>query len=490
MKPLNINKAGCTNMSSNCVIWEGPDIPCISLCKGDTITDVVYKLATELCKVLEIIDLDSYDLKCFKGGVCQPADFQAFMQLIIDKICALESCSPCANTCSSGGTPVVTPPTGGLTSNSTLKVAPAFHYKNQFGDNVTTMTVDEYATAIGNKVYNQITSIATIQNSLSDYNKRIQALETVPAPTFELPKMTPTGVLPKVASDMLSVVQAMEAQFVQHKNALGTPNQIYTNIQKQIPNLNDAKSLANPGMTMSSITGWNTTTSNHADSLGNLWLTVADMRNAIQNIITNYMPNDCAAISLKMQASYKNNNIVVYTTGEIPASFVNTYSKGTKFTITDTKGNSMTTFIDILSFLNKIDGKTINLEGSVLMGSTDFSIVAEPNFTNKVTGSQCQSYLQHHIITKATCPFTSYIPGANTVTFNFTSESGMRTYTVELWEQTGTEALHKQSFTTTSVQPVNGTFAALEGNTNYKVRVLVNTDGVITTCEFSAIKTI
>ena len=490
MKPLNINKAGCTNMSSNCVIWEGPDIPCINLCKGDSITDVIYKLATELCKLLDIVDLSTYDLKCFKGGVCQPADFHAFMQLIIDKICALESCSPCANTCSSGGTPVVTATTFNATSNTTLKVAPAFHYKNQFGDTVTTMTVDEYATAIGNKVYNQVTSIATVQNSLADYNKRISALESVPAQTLELPKMTPSGVLPKVATDMFAVVQAMEAQFVQHKNALGSPNQIYTNIQKQIPNLSEAKSLANPGMTMSSISGWNTVTSNHADSLGNLWLTVADMRNAIQNIITNYMPNDCAAISLKMQAVYKSNNIVIYTTGEIPASFVNTYIKGTKFTITDNKGNSMTTFIDILSFLNKIDGYTINIESSLLSGSTDFTIVAEPNFTNKVTGSQCQSYLQHNIKTTATCPFTTYIPESKAITFNFTSESGMRTYTVEVWEQIGTQALYTQSFTTSSVQAVSGTFAGLEANTNYKVRVLVNTDGVITTCEFSAIKTI
>jgi len=202
------------------------------------------------------------------------------------------------------------------------------------------------------------------------------------------------------------------------------------------------------------------------------------------------MPNDCAAVSLKMQASYKNNNIVVYTTGEIPASFVNTYIKGTKFTITDNKGNSMTTFIDILSFLNKIDGYTINIESSLLSGSTDFTIVAEPNFTNKVTGSQCQSYLQHNIKTTATCPFTTYIPEAKAITFNFTSESGMRTYTVEVWEQIGTQALYTQSFTTSSVQAVSGTFAGLEANTNYKVRVLVNTDGVITTCEFSAIKTI
>ena len=28
---------GCDNISSNCVIWQGPDISCIDLCNGDTI---------------------------------------------------------------------------------------------------------------------------------------------------------------------------------------------------------------------------------------------------------------------------------------------------------------------------------------------------------------------------------------------------------------------------------------------------------------------
>ena len=49
MKPLNLDKSTCNPISSNCVIWGGPDIECINLCKGDTITDVTYKLALELC---------------------------------------------------------------------------------------------------------------------------------------------------------------------------------------------------------------------------------------------------------------------------------------------------------------------------------------------------------------------------------------------------------------------------------------------------------
>ena len=47
MKPLNLDNKPCSPISSNCVIWQGPDIPCIKLCTGDTVSDVVAKLATD-----------------------------------------------------------------------------------------------------------------------------------------------------------------------------------------------------------------------------------------------------------------------------------------------------------------------------------------------------------------------------------------------------------------------------------------------------------
>ena len=65
MKPLNLDNSPCTPTSSNCVIWQGPNIPCIKLCTGDTISDVVYKLATELCTVLDTLNITAYDLTCF-----------------------------------------------------------------------------------------------------------------------------------------------------------------------------------------------------------------------------------------------------------------------------------------------------------------------------------------------------------------------------------------------------------------------------------------
>ena len=49
MQPVNNKQVYSTPISSNSVIWQGPNISCINLCKGDSVSDIVYKLAVELC---------------------------------------------------------------------------------------------------------------------------------------------------------------------------------------------------------------------------------------------------------------------------------------------------------------------------------------------------------------------------------------------------------------------------------------------------------
>jgi hypothetical protein len=54
------NRDNCPKISTSCVIWQGPNIPCIDLCAGDSIDEVVFKLATLLCDVTEnILDYTS-----------------------------------------------------------------------------------------------------------------------------------------------------------------------------------------------------------------------------------------------------------------------------------------------------------------------------------------------------------------------------------------------------------------------------------------------
>jgi hypothetical protein len=90
MKPIG-KKDTCANpTTSNCVVYQGPDIECIGLCKGDTITQAFYKLATEYCNTLKNFDISEYDFTCFNLGARTPDNFISLLNIMIEKICAAE----------------------------------------------------------------------------------------------------------------------------------------------------------------------------------------------------------------------------------------------------------------------------------------------------------------------------------------------------------------------------------------------------------------
>lgn len=81
----------CTStISSNCVIWQGPKIECLDLCRGDNITEVVYKFALSYCELLDQLDVTTYDLGCLDTPECQITNIHDLIQALIDKICDVE----------------------------------------------------------------------------------------------------------------------------------------------------------------------------------------------------------------------------------------------------------------------------------------------------------------------------------------------------------------------------------------------------------------
>lgn len=91
MEPTNRKNNGtCVPTSSNSVVWDGPDIACISLCRGDKITDVVYKLATELCSLKNNLDVTKLNFEDFELGKCGLDSTIDFLQFLLDEIAKLK----------------------------------------------------------------------------------------------------------------------------------------------------------------------------------------------------------------------------------------------------------------------------------------------------------------------------------------------------------------------------------------------------------------
>lgn len=89
IRPIDHRKKNCTVLSSQCVIWDGPDIPCIDLCHGDSVEKVIYELATDLCRILDLLNISTLDLSCFFENGCGPTDINQLLQFILNKLCEL-----------------------------------------------------------------------------------------------------------------------------------------------------------------------------------------------------------------------------------------------------------------------------------------------------------------------------------------------------------------------------------------------------------------
>ena len=241
---------------------------------------------------------------------------------------------------------------------------------------------------------------------------------------------------------------------------------------------------------MSSLPGWSSVVNNEAASVGNIWIAINDMRTAIQNLIATYLPSECNNISLAINASFSENVVTLYITGNVPSYFNNTIAAGTPFRFEDTLGNTYVININILTIINNSSGFQVDLTNTSINKGSNITITAEPSFTSTNTGSECQSILLYTIVNQASCPSVTYTPGTNNIGFAFKSESGSRIYTVDLYTQLSEEPVASQTISTNEVSDVTGDFIELTPNTAYTARVTVIVNSIKTTCELTAITTL
>ena len=477
MKPLNLNKESCNPISSNCVVWQGPEIECINLCKGDTVTDVVYKLAMELCALMETFDIDNYDITCFNLLECAPKDFQELIQLLITKVC--ECC---------GVTPEPTP--GGVgCPDCEVTICPEFYYENPQGDTITTMQLDDYVVAIGNRVCQIIGQIDTINSTLENHEERIEVLENAPAPVVVLPQITPDCVLPPIPTDMDVVLDALETQFCELRVATGDPTAIYEAMLKQCAGLNQSPQLTGSGI-MQDIPGWAAAVSNMSDAMGNMWLTICDIRGSIQTIQATCCDNGCDGIIIMMTAVLNSpNELQLNFTGSVPVNFVDCVG-GSSITITDGIGGTTTFSINVIStYLNDPGGYLVDITTGPVNGNYDITSVLTLCAIDNGDGTTCQTVATAFAAAAKDCPPVILIPGLDTIDYSliYTGATPVAV-DVQLWNTAQTVMVANEiTNATVNGQPIAGQFTGLTNGTLYYVRVVLdgNSD-----CPFDEVTTL
>lgn len=372
MKPVNSNKnSGCTPISSNCVIWQGPCVDCLSINTGDSVSDVVAELATVLCELKDQMDLTDLDLQCLiECESCADPDksIKNVLSLIITRLCSIAP----------------NPDPDPDPEEIVVTIAPCFQVTDLNGDLITTMKVSDYAKAIGIKVCQLQTTVNQHTTTLANHETRITTLENADHDVV-LPQVTPVCVVtPGVSNDMDVVLEALESQFCQLRTVTGLPTALSQGIGNQCPNLNSTPALSQAG-TMSSITGWKTTVSTVADSLTNLWLTICDMRAAVAAVQT-CCSVKCEDIIVNFLATVVDNGATIrlFFSGysSIPSGFTDCNPSGSVLNIADGLGGSYNLNVQIPTASNDPAPINITVADTPLSNSGTFTFTLASCLSN------------------------------------------------------------------------------------------------------------
>jgi hypothetical protein len=276
----NSSKTTCNYQSSNCVIWEGPDLPCINLCKGDSIQDVVYRMATKLCEMSEAIKIDvsTIDFDCITEDNGTPPDsLKETIQALVYKACQqVEN-----QTTTTLPLPNIVLPT-------------CLRYNDANGDPVTILPIDEFVSVFAGEFCGIVQDVQSLELSFVNLESRITDLEAVVAGlgtpsggTGTVPTINPLCVSGPIGTPtpIDEAFEALESDYCSYKYKVGTEFDINMMLTKQCPSLGGEDQLSNTGVAMSDIVGWKSTPQSISDSLTNAWLTICDMRSKFKEYL-------------------------------------------------------------------------------------------------------------------------------------------------------------------------------------------------------------
>lgn len=469
--PTNSGRAkdqGCNPVSSNCVVWQGPDLDCIGLCKGDTISEVVYKMATELCSLIDMFDLSEFDFTCLNLAASdQPDNVGELIQILTERICALEGVDP------------VTPGTNpDCPDTCIVPIAPCFYYINPQGDTVTTMTLPEYVTAIGNRICDILDDITALQDSVtslqtqqSDTANDVTDLQNDKADKASLDYQVNSKTSPSAGVQYITdALRYVENYSLGQGDAVGSPTLLYQNMLKA-GLISDEDRVYGSGP-MSGITGWTSNVLTAAESIGNLWLTVDDLRKQVNYMKENCCSTGCSDIYLNFRASLGGSIITLFTDGSTGFSPEWTECTGTsKVTVTDELGNSTTITTSLIALIDEPLGYSFDLAATSVDFTTNLTVVADTCFFNTATETQCNEDYTDTIINSPACPSTVLTVFSTSVNYQFNSTPGY-TYVVNVYYNGGGTPVASQIIATPGVIVIQSIMGLLS-ETDYELEIVV-----------------
>jgi hypothetical protein len=289
------NRENCPKISTACVIWQGPDIPCIDLCAGDAVDEVVFKLATYVCELSEnIFNIDNVDFSCLISPTdprpVLPTNLEELIQFLIEYVCNNSGSSA---------------PLLRVQENEPVVILPPeLAYYDDNGDYITVLRQSQYSAYIASKLVETISLLDTTEGKANTSETDIIALQVQ---IDDLPTSSTNDiyVVSQCASSgtpgqqilIQNAFTTFERNYCNLTSVIGTSTTLYRGINSQIANLSNLSQLMNSALQMRAIPRWSDSVNDIGTSISNLWLTVTDMRNRMIQISNATFDVPCVLLS-------------------------------------------------------------------------------------------------------------------------------------------------------------------------------------------------
>lgn len=462
----------CSPISSNCVVWQGPDIACIDICNGDTVSDVVAALATKLCDLIDQActcdpDLTGLDLKCALPAI-PPTNLVGTMQAIVDYICEIN------------------PPS---TAPNPVQLPQCLQYKDKLGNPVSELSMDEWATLISNQICTLINSVSILNQSMLNLESRVALLEECVLPCQQA-KEADFGVIsscinPGVEIPISTLVLALETEFCNLRSAVGSVPLIQQAINAQCLFASSAQLGGNEG-TLGNLSGWVNSPSTLAEINVNQWLIICDLYTAVSAIQDNCCDSACSAVNIL----YTYNVIedasgipttlnVKFTASTIPSGYLDC-NGNSLITITDANGTVQDQAVSIAGLSGDNNGVNIPLSSLNVYESIILTVAScLTNGTN-----QCQDTSSVIIPLEIPCPQGITVSAAvSTISVNFLNTLGSSVnYVITAFDASNPSAILGTTTISSPGTNIAHIFTGAQPGVTYTVQVKVQLGSGVSIC--------
>jgi hypothetical protein len=496
MLPINNNDpAPCTPISSNCVIWQGPDIACIDLCNGDTISDIVNKLALELCAIIDETCTCNPDLSGLTLAACIPAttplNLDSVLEAIMTQLCTVVA-------------PEVEIPwlvlpeclwfTDG--SGQLWKEAPMW----------STGYAVSWVGIVSTKICSIVTQIDQLYAITVSIATRITALEIcagcVPGGGGGFPggggttgtsltNVVSSYFFPGVLTPVSTLTLAIESSLGEFITAVGSRSAVSTAISAQA--LSSSTISLSSTASYGSLANWVINPSNLAQSHQDQWVVLGDVYSAVRDIQDNFISSGCESVNFGFTYNVVNDaaNLPItlnlnFTSCTIPPSYSDC-GGGSLVTLTDSNGSSTTSTVNVTNLQNNPSGANIDLSGLNVLNS----ITVQIDFCATDGINMCQEKNTQIVPLQIPCPtdIAAVSITDDAATIQFTNSLGTTVeYKIEIIDVSTLAVVG----TTTLINPIiniSKVFTGLASGTDYTINVTITSSGVPITCSPQAFTT-